>query len=100
MLILTFKVYPTGLHRVVYKPSDIEIDCLIIGDSQAVNRFFEPRFQDASLMEVLNSLIKQNPTYNLQPFPIYKILPIYSSNSRIGAIHRDTKQFLPCHSEC
>jgi hypothetical protein len=31
-------------------------------------------------MEVLNSLINQNPTYNLQPFPIYKILPIYAGS--------------------
>ena len=80
VLILTFKVYPTGLHRVVYKPSDLEIDCLIIGDSPAVNRFFQPHFQEASLMEILNTLIKQNSTYNLQPFPIYKILPMYAGS--------------------
>jgi hypothetical protein len=85
VLILTFKVYPTGgSHQVVYKPSDLEVDCLIIGDSQAVNQFHDPPFQNASLMEILNELIEQNPDCGLERFPTYKILPM-NAGTRLQA---------------
>ena len=83
VLILTFSLHGYGLIpdcRLVYKPSDLEVDCLLIGDSQAVNDHSQRRFQDASLMEILNKLIEQNPTYALQPFPTYKILPMYAGS--------------------
>jgi hypothetical protein len=76
VLILTFSLQKsTDTVRVVYKPSDLEVDCLIIGDTAAVN-FFRPRFQETSLMELLNTLMKSSQDLGLLPFPTYKILPV------------------------
>jgi hypothetical protein len=68
-----------GELKVVYKPSDIEADCLIIGDSAAVRRA-DPNFPiTASLTEVINGLIatekSTNPQSTLETLPTYRILP-------------------------
>jgi hypothetical protein len=76
VLILKFNLKFSGQLQIVYKPSDLEVDCLIIGDSQAVNHVLGSKFQDSSLMEILNKLIGQHPDCGLQPFPTYKMLPI------------------------
>src|SRR5581483_4020320 len=85
VLILTFSklhsfgdVPTIGKMKVVYKPSDMEADCLIAGDSEAVNRVIRG-FMTASLVEMINQAIpgvaRSNP--NLKPviLPTYKILP-------------------------
>ena len=77
VLILTFSTQkPEGTVRVVYKPSDLEVDCLIIGDTKTVE-MLRPRFQQASLMEMLNTLMKDPSALGLYAFPTYKVLPIY-----------------------
>ncbi len=76
VLILTFRTTSSAKPlRIVYKPSDLEVDCLIAGNTEAVN-FFRPHFQQASLMEILNGFVKQYQLA-LEEFPTYKILPIY-----------------------
>ena len=84
VLLLTFSTQPAGGRaaavpnlRVVYKPSDLEVDCLLIGNSAAVNRLRHPAFQAASLMEILNTLIAPP----LVPFPTYKIMPLFPGSS-------------------
>ena len=89
VLILTFSIrYWVLIHgaapkwgelKVVYKPSDIEADCLIIGDSAAVRRA-DPNFPiTASLTEIINGLIatekSTNPQSTLETLPTYRILP-------------------------
>jgi Domain of unknown function (DUF4135) len=94
VLLLTFSTKPTGaLLRVVYKPSDLEVDCLIMGNTQAVNAL-HASFQQASLMELLNSLTTAHPTLGLEPFPTYKILPISPGSS----LQRDKDRRLPIRS--
>lgn len=85
VLILTFSklhsigdVPTIGNMKVVYKPSDMEADCLIAGDSAAVNRVTRG-FMSASLVEMINQAVpgvaRNHP--NLKPvfLPTYKILP-------------------------
>ncbi|MEO8970378.1 MAG: DUF4135 domain-containing protein, partial [Ktedonobacteraceae bacterium] len=96
VLLLTFSTKPARTEparppvRIVYKPSDLEVDCLIIGNTQAVNNF-RPNFQQASLMEILNGLIKTSANQVLMQFPTYKILPIYPGSQ----LQRDTAGRLP-----
>ena len=101
VLLLTFGMKPPGSSvRVVYKPSDLEVDCLIIGNTQAVN-IFRPNFQQASLMEILNGLIKTYANQALIQFPTYKFcpsLPVHNfSVMRLAdfpyAIRMDTSSF-------
>ena len=65
-----------GVVRVIYKPSDIEVDCLIAGNSAAVNAV-HANFQVASLFEIINTFVDaaraQTPT--LEYLPTYDILP-------------------------
>jgi hypothetical protein len=68
-----------GELKTVYKPSDIEADCLIIGNSAAV-RNADPTFPiTASLTEIINGLIatekRNNPQSTLETLPTYRILP-------------------------
>jgi hypothetical protein len=75
--------------NLIYKPSDIETDCLIVGDSAAVNAIHPPQFQAKSLFEILNDGItaarQANPNLSLELLPTYKILPInYTSNQAVG----------------
>ena len=70
--------------KVVYKPSDIEADCLIAGDSAAINKV-RPGFMNASLFEIYNSALQTykaaNPGFTGEEVPVYKILPmVYMSN--------------------
>src|SRR5262249_51818556 len=89
VLILTFSIQgATRTLHVVYKPSDLEVDCLIVGDTQAVN-ILRPRFQQSSLMEMLNSLIQGRQDLGLYAFPTYKILPL-SPGSLLSPDHDGT----------
>jgi hypothetical protein len=88
VLILTFFIIykkdsrtTRGKLRVVYKPSDLEIDCLIAGDSKAINRV-QPGFMDKSLFEIYNFRLaewqRQDPTHKLlygERLDTYRILP-------------------------
>lgn len=71
-------VFVSSTLDLIYKPGDLEADCLIIGDSQAVNRA-KPGFQATSLFELLNGFITQanaaQPGLNLETLPTYQILP-------------------------
>lgn len=74
--------------RLVYKPSDLEADCLIAGNSAVVNQH-DNTFNCISLFEVLNTAINNakalNPALWLEPLPTYKILPMaYTSNQAAG----------------
>ncbi len=64
--------------NVVYKPSDLEVDCLLAGNTEAVNAV-HPKFQKASLFEILNELMEKGKGH--VPLPTYKILPYYSGSS-------------------
>ncbi len=91
VLLLTFSTKPAGPSvRIVYKPSDLEVDCLITVNTQAVN-IFRPDFQQASLMELLNGLVKTYANQALIQFPTYKILPISPGSQ----LQRDTAGRLP-----
>src|SRR5947199_9599793 len=91
VLVVAFSTKPAGPPlRIVYKPSDLEVDCLIIGNTQAVN-IFRPNFQQASLMELLNNLIKTRADLALNQFPTYKILPISPGSQ----LRRDAAGRLP-----
>lgn len=98
VLILTFDLFVVitdnmgdtspmgGTLRVVYKPSDLEADCLIAGNSAAVNAV-HANFQAASLFEILNTLIEaeKETKPRLQTLPTYKILP-YNYGSSLHAV--------------
>jgi hypothetical protein len=73
--------------KIVYKPSDLEVDCLLAGNTVAVNAI-HPNFQQASLFEIINELILQEKPNNshLQTLPTYKILPYnWGSSLNYGA---------------
>jgi hypothetical protein len=89
VLILTFSLVDAhgdrGRGRVVYKPSAVEIDCRIVGDSAVVNGI-RPKgtlpgsveyTQPASLTEIIN---QRNPPrrrggFTSRPLPTYVVLP-------------------------
>ena len=61
VLILTFSTKPSGNPlRIVYKPSDMEVDCLIMGNTDALANANLANFQQESLMELLQ-LMKTPP---------------------------------------
>ncbi len=70
--------------RLVYKPSDIEVDCLIAGNSQAINQVI-PGFMAAngSLVELLNARLATLVPAG-EPLPTYKILPRTYMSSQIA----------------
>jgi hypothetical protein len=72
--------------QVIYKPADVEIDCLIAGDSAAVNAV-HAGFQTESLFEIVNTLIAAERRTNprLQDLPTYKILP-YAWGSSLARV--------------
>ena len=100
VLILTFKVrylvinFVVGVpanrtFNIIYKPGDVEADCLIAGNSAAVNAVHN-NFQVNSLFEILNARIaaakQANSQLELEQLPVYKILPmIYGSGYAAGA---------------
>jgi hypothetical protein len=69
--------------KIVYKPSDLEADCLIAGDSAAVNRVI-PGFMANSLFEIYNATLAANPAIGGLPLNTYRILP-RNYNSLHGA---------------
>ena len=86
VLILTFSISYFGYKhpvrdqlKLVYKPSDIEVDCLLVGDSSAVKQADSNFNITASLIEIINGLVKQakllNPNSTLEELPTYRILP-------------------------
>ena len=64
--------------KVVYKPSDLEVDCRIVGDSAAVNRVLVD-FMTASLFEIYNRRLQTikttEPDFTGEPLTTYRILP-------------------------
>jgi hypothetical protein len=80
VLILTFSANnarrPIPELQIVYKPSDVEVDCLVVGNSVAVNRALETEFMKESLTEIFNSLTSAQPDKGrFEPLPTYRILP-------------------------
>jgi hypothetical protein len=70
VLILTFDF----TKKLVYKPSDIEVDCLLIGQSDPSNNELRDFFtKTKSLMEIVNESIERQG--KLKPLPTYKLLP-------------------------
>jgi len=79
--------------KLVYKPRDVEIDCLITGDFSAFKELEGYDSFKESLFEILNKAIEKNKqTYShLIPLPTYKILPRkYCSKEKI----KDSGQLL------
>lgn len=78
VLILSFWLEKAdGLGRVVYKPSSVEIDCRIVGDSAAVNRIKPEGYtQPTSLTELMNRHSRrQKNRFTSAPLPTYTVLP-------------------------
>jgi hypothetical protein len=78
VLILTFGLKDGTEGRVVYKPSAVEIDCRIVGDSAAVTAVKPGGYtQDRSLIEIINAYnpAKSHGRYTTKPLPTYVILP-------------------------
>ncbi len=87
----SFKINPfSNRLKIVYKPTDIEVDCLIAGNSAAVNRIHK-EFQVKSLFEIINELIgckkSDNERLNerLKELPTYNILPYNYGSSLVRA---------------
>ncbi|MFY0255957.1 DUF4135 domain-containing protein [Chitinophaga sp. 30R24] len=85
VLILTMKILmvDTSLstyqyRKMVYKPSDLEADCLLAGNSTAINAVV-PHFMEASLFEIYNTALANykmnNPAFKGLPVHTYGILP-------------------------
>src|SRR5262249_10216865 len=75
VLILHFNTL-FGPFKLVYKPSDVEIDCLITGDARAIRKVI-PDFMMESLVEIFNKLVREQKGAHPHalPLPTYKILP-------------------------
>jgi hypothetical protein len=88
VLILTFQCEDGVKGRVVYKPSAVEIDCRIVGDSSIFSRVRPDGYwQEKSLTELINGFAGAKRTaensnfgYARPDLPTYKILP-YSNQS-------------------
>jgi hypothetical protein len=68
-----------GELKLVYKPSDLEADCMLAGNSAAVNRV-DPAFDIAnSLVEIFNNLVENEQQNDSNTpavkLPTYRILP-------------------------
>jgi hypothetical protein len=63
--------------KVVYKPADLELDCLLVGHSAAVNRAVAPAgaFMQQSLAEIFDARVAASRDRDLEPLPTYRILP-------------------------
>ena len=65
--------------KVVYKPSDLEVDCLIAGDSAVINRVLATNFMTNSLFEIYNQRLQTiktaTPAFTGEPLTTYRILP-------------------------
>lgn len=70
--------------KVVYKPSDLEADCLIAGNSNVVNTLLQRTFMEKSLFEIYNDALATDPNRKGLPLNTYRILP-RNYNSQQGA---------------
>lgn len=62
--------------RLVYKPADLEVDCLLYGNAAAVNRALGGApFMASSLVELCNAHIAANPAPGIEEMPTYRVLP-------------------------
>lgn len=104
VLILTFRMLRSdgeipslGNFKLIYKPGDLEADCLIAGDSSAIERVI-PGFminnlgaKTNSLFEIFNAGVRGyravHPGTPLRELPTYKILPrnYLSANNPVPA---------------
>lgn len=65
----------TQQRKVVYKPSDLEADCLLVGNSAAANAAV-PNFNlQQSLVEIFNAAAQNNAALQIEPLPTYRVLP-------------------------
>ncbi|WP_341843666.1 DUF4135 domain-containing protein [Chitinophaga caseinilytica] len=73
--------------RIVYKPSDIETDCLLAGKSAVINAI-TPGFMTASLFEIYNTQLAAyklaNPAFTGLPVTTYGILPRSFQSAHVG----------------
>jgi hypothetical protein len=94
VLVLTFKVAaffgygrPSDL-RLIYKPTDMELDCLVTGNSTAVNQAIPPGpggpFLANSLVELFNLEAAANGPAGTEPLPTYRILPRSQTSGMAG----------------
>ena len=79
VLILTFDLGGEDEGRIVYKPSAVEIDCRIVGDSSVFDTVKPGGYeQEHSLSELINSFTRRRWLQHgleSKPLPTYKILP-------------------------
>lgn len=86
VLILTFQLADKTEGRIVYKPSGVEIDCRILGDSSVFRDSDDPKgpkavnpegyTQETSLTELINDALgKRHGPFAGKPLPTYRILP-------------------------
>lgn len=70
--------------KVVYKPTDLEIDCLLAGNSNAVNNAVAPNpaFQAQSLVEIFNARGAALAPAGFEPLPTYRILPRHPTSNQ------------------
>lgn len=62
--------------KLVYKPADLEVDCLLYGNASAVNRAVGGApFMANSLVELCNAYIAAHPAPGLVQMPTYRVLP-------------------------
>jgi hypothetical protein len=75
--------YPWWDLKLVYKPADLEVDCLLVGDSAAVNRVVYPaQFMQQSLTEIFNARVAMLKDSTIEPLPTYRILPRNPTSSQ------------------
>ncbi len=78
-VVALFDINPKAeVKRLVYKPSDIEADCLLAGKADIINAV-NPGFMTASLFEIYNTQLAAyklaHPAFTGLPMPTYGILP-------------------------
>jgi Domain of unknown function (DUF4135) len=92
VLVLTFATRTFGGYwplastlKLIYKPADLELDCLIAGESAAVNRAVGGGvpFMQASLVEIFNTQAANNPGV-VEQLPTYRILPRNPTSPYVG----------------
>ncbi|HVB41891.1 MAG TPA: DUF4135 domain-containing protein [Streptosporangiaceae bacterium] len=71
--------------RLVYKPADLEADCLLAGESAAVNQATGGVFMAQSLVEIFNAQVLANPGAGTELLPTYRILPMHRTSVAVGA---------------
>ena len=79
-----FVPYPWWDLKLVYKPADLAVDCLLVGDSTAVNRALAPAppFMQRSLTEIFNRRVARLNDPTMEPLPTYRILPMVTTSAQ------------------